>query len=94
MSIIEYDPSTCVTAKELRANGVQIPLEIPDPAWVPKTSVHYDVRAAETTYDEEAKRITSIIPVHVDAEFQWHRGDVQDDVITMGEHRARVSEKP
>lgn len=65
----EFDPKTCVTAKELRDGGLQLPLEIPDAAWVPKLAVHYDMKNAQTTFVPEANRIDSVIPVHINVEF-------------------------
>lgn len=73
MTTKKYDPKTCVTAKELREGGVQIPLEIPDHAWVPKLAVQYDIRAAKTTFVKETDRIESVIPVHINAEFEMAR---------------------
>lgn len=35
----EYDPITCITAGELRARGINVPLNIPDCAWVPRDSL-------------------------------------------------------
>ncbi len=91
----EYDPKTCVTAKELRSYGVQIPLAIPDPAWVPKKHVRYDVKASVSTVDEEKQRINYVTPVHIDVEFKWISVEVKETademVVTRGEHRAKVS---
>ncbi len=39
MSEPEYDEATCITAKELRAKGIAVPAEIPDPAWVRRASI-------------------------------------------------------
>lgn len=94
--IIEYDPATCVTAKELRANNVQIPLEIPDGAWVPKNKVRYDIKGAVTTFDAKEQRINSVIPVHIDAEFKWCLIVVEESeektVITTSNCSATVGE--
>jgi hypothetical protein len=96
-AVQDYDPMSCVTAKELRDSGVQIPLEIPDQAWVPKNKVRYDIKAADTTYDASAQRINSVIPVHIDVDFKWHLVTVEEsaerNVITTTECSATLREK-
>lgn len=96
-TIETYDPATCVTAKELRAKGVQIPLEIPDPAWVPKNKVRYAIHDAVTTCDEDAGRIEAVIPVHIDAEFKRIDIAVEETVekisVVSTECSAMVGEK-
>jgi len=37
--IPDYDPDTCITAGELRADGVNIPDTIPDCAWISRSSL-------------------------------------------------------
>lgn len=37
--ITEYDPKTCITAKELRECKISIPESIPDCAWCPRASL-------------------------------------------------------
>lgn len=65
----EFDPKTCITAKELRDRGTQIPLEISDASWVPRSAVRYDLKEAKTVVIEVESRIESIIPVHIDVDF-------------------------
>jgi hypothetical protein len=37
----DYDPRTCVTARELRGIGMTLAETIPDCAWVPRDSILY-----------------------------------------------------
>ena len=57
-----YDPETCITAAELRANGFPIPDTIPDCGWVRRSSIEiieHDVQEA----DDDA--------FHIDLKFQF-----------------------
>lgn len=41
MSAPEYDEATCITAAELRAQGIAVDEEVPDLAWVRRDSIRY-----------------------------------------------------
>lgn len=43
----EYDEATCVTAGELRAVGLSIPENIPDCAWVLRSSIRISLKNIE-----------------------------------------------
>ena len=38
----DYDPTTCITAAEMRASGWRVPDDVPDVAWVPRASLRFD----------------------------------------------------
>ena len=92
-----YESETCYTAKELREMGINIPLEIPDCAWVPKSAVRWDVKAASSKFVVEKLEMHTNIPVHVDVDFQWLSIEVTEDdstqrIVTI-EHSACLSSK-
>lgn len=68
--VTEYDPETCITAGELRAQGTyDLPESIPDVAWVPKSAVTWTPIA--TKYDPETQKLDTHIAVNVTAEWKW-----------------------
>lgn len=60
----EYDPRTCLTAGELRANGILIPGAVPDCGWIPRGGVKAS-SAAVTQEDVDA----GILRININYEF-------------------------
>ncbi len=59
------DPNTRVTAFELRDIGCDIPAEVPDGAWVPRSALLFG--EPKTTMNLKTQRIRTEIPVTVNA---------------------------
>jgi hypothetical protein len=66
---MKYDPALHTTAKELRDNAVDIPLEIPDHAYVPKDKIRYGVLESTTMHDKITNTLVWNTPVFIDAVF-------------------------
>lgn len=63
-------PNASVTAGELRGLRVNIPAEVPDCAWVPRSALSFGEPV--TTLGEEMRMHTEI-PITVDAPFRWEK---------------------
>ena len=55
----EYDPVTCICAKELREVGINVPEEIPDCAWVPRTSLN--LKLGDVSQDPSDPTVISVL---------------------------------
>ncbi len=72
MDSVEYDEVTCVTAGELRERGLPVPMDIPDCAWVPRSSIHYGAVSNDLPEEDRGKRLANIsIEVIFTAAFYW-----------------------
>lgn len=60
-----YDEDTCFTAKQLRAFGVQLPEDIHDSSWVPKSGVAWDIHGSKKEYKPDEKMLDINVPVHI-----------------------------
>lgn len=47
MNAPEYDEATCITATELRAQGIPLPPEVPGPAWIRRSAIVFAPGAAK-----------------------------------------------
>lgn len=73
---VEYDEKTCITAEELRMKGLDIPIDIPDLAWIPRNALKIN----SATYDEtEIKENYFKFKVMVEftEPFRWFGGTFQ-----------------
>lgn len=70
-AIMDYDPTTCITAGELRSQGNGVPANIPDCAWIPKNAVH--VAYALPTSDAESGILQLGGTVTYSAQFQFFK---------------------
>lgn len=68
MSEPEYDETTCITAGELRAAGVDVPSNIPDVGWVRRSSM---VFGASTAKMEPDGRVYVGMPFTFTEPFRW-----------------------
>jgi hypothetical protein len=48
----EYDERTCITAGELRGMGCEIPSDIPDCGWVPRSALRFGELACTSSPDD------------------------------------------
>jgi len=58
----EYDPATCITAKEFRDKGIRVPDYVPDCGWIRASSVKHKVVSCHRGLDSE-------IAIDLDVEF-------------------------
>lgn len=69
----EYDPDTCITAKELReAGAIGVPDDVPDCAWVPKRAVRVDdITFPIREGDDERMWLRMNIHISFTEPFRW-----------------------
>jgi hypothetical protein len=65
----KYDPTTCVTAGELRAMGLKIPESIPDVGWLPTRAVLFG--APITKPGDDPNSIYVNLEVSFLEQFRW-----------------------
>ncbi len=70
----EYDPETCITAGELRAQGFHIPESIPDAGWIPRLSMKVESVAPRGEPNDE-RRIDFSMMVSFSEPFRWIKID-------------------
>ena len=66
----EYDPETCITAGELRAQGFHIPESTPDAGWVPRLSMKV-VSAAPRSKPNDERRLDISMMISFSEPFRW-----------------------
>ena len=65
----EYNPETCITAKELRAKGIPVPESIPDCGWIPRwAAIPTDVK---TSFDVDDQRLDATFTFRFAVPFKW-----------------------
>ena len=63
----QYDPRTCVKAKELREMGMDLPASIPDEAWVPR----HAMEASPGKLKMEGDVIEGFVNFNFTEPFRW-----------------------
>lgn len=82
----EYDRRTCVTAAEVRAQGIPLPRKIPDVAWIPRAALEHSIGEMSSAEDGEVRCqliITFTRP------FRWLEGTVEQ----TGDGNAPITEE-
>lgn len=70
-----YDPKTCVTAGELRSYGFDIPVRVPDHAWVRRVAVKKEFLGAERVPGQNKAKLQ--YRLHIGEAFRWaQKGEV------------------
>ena len=70
--MIEYDETTCITAKELRTMGVTISDDVPDCAWIPRSSLIPDPESLILKTDPcDSTRFTGTFLLIPTEPFRW-----------------------
>ena len=67
----DYNPKTCICAKELRETGINVPKEIPDCAWVPRTSLSLNMRGDAKQDPIDPTIISVLMEMNFDEPFRW-----------------------
>jgi len=71
----EYDEKTCITAGELRHIGIDIAKDIPDVAWIPRSSMI--ITDHEISYDKPDDdpdgTVTGVLHFQITEPFRWYR---------------------
>lgn len=62
----QFDPRQCVTARELRSLGLEVPMSIPNSAWIPRSAVKFG-----TPKTEEGEIHTATVPMSIEEPFRW-----------------------
>lgn len=72
MSEREYDPETCITAGERRAQGFHVPDSIPDAGWIPRLSMRLESMAPVVNQpDKTERRLDVSMMVSFSEPFRW-----------------------
>lgn len=66
----EYDPETCITAGELRAQGFHISDSTPDAGWIPRASMKVE-SVAPTAKPNDERRLEWSMMVSFAEPFRW-----------------------
>ncbi len=66
---LEYDPLTCVTAREVRLMGFSLPNEIPDCAWIHRHSMVPIPASTEASQDGDTFHFST--KFRFTEPFQW-----------------------
>lgn len=64
----DYDPTTCITAAEMRASGWRVPDDVPECAWVPRASLRFD---KFTRSRMDGNTLRGVVSMTMTVPFQW-----------------------
>ena len=78
----EYDAETCITARELRAMGCDISEEVPDCAWVPRSSIAISLGGVEP-HPSDADCAVVTVNLRCAEPFRWVSMTVDVDYATL-----------
>lgn len=67
--MVEYNPTTCITAGELRSMGIPIPESIPDCGWVQRLSIEFKPPSHVEADDEGKVKFAFNVKIH--EPFHW-----------------------
>ena len=68
----EYDAKICMTAREIRAMGIQVPERIPDVAWIYRSEFNFDLDSLQCWGDaEDTGKVHMRIKACFSGPFRW-----------------------
>lgn len=82
MNSKDYDPETCMTAAELRQAGWSIPDDIPDTAWIPKTSLSPNPHHCLVSYNDETRQARFEVSAVLTEPFRWIQAVYEEELLS------------
>lgn len=74
----DFDPATCVTAKQMRTLGFSIPETIPEEAWLPKDAISFTKPRMHHISEET---LVGTVDVRIQQPFRWVTTRAQVDPL-------------